>query len=176
MLRKCPNPEQILEIVTIPTEMSRLKLWRWKAHVWKCADCREHVTQIKETWQGYFQPEPDITSSLLKVYSRLQNDETLILKGWKLGESRMRQSAFSKLLKEGWVFRGAVSLGMGAIAGVFFYSQLMGGETKPEMAKLASVNPPLAQIRVQNKNTLQVHYLRPELVQSIEFETTRESQ
>lgn len=174
MLRKCPNPEQILEMVTIPAELPRLTLWRSKAHVWKCDDCRARVDQIRETWSGYFQPQPEITSSLLKVYSRLQNDETLILKGWKLGESRVRPNLFQFLLKDGWLFRGAVSLGMGAVAGVVFYSQLTGGSK--EVTKLASVSAPLAQIRLQNKNTLQVHYLRPELVQSIEFETTKESQ
>ena len=174
MLRKCPNPEQILEFVTIPVELPRLQMWGFRAHVWKCKDCQSRVAQIRQTWAGYFKPQPEITSSLLKVYSRLQNDETLILKGWKLGESRVRPSPMQFLLKDGWLFRGAVSLGIGAVAGVLFYSQLTGASK--ESPKLATVSAPLAQIRLQNKNTLQVHYLRPELVQSIEFETTKESQ
>ena len=64
------------------------------------------MSTIKTKWDAYFSPEPELTSSLIRVYSRLQNDETLILKGWKLSEQRPTKSLGHRLLAEGWLFAG----------------------------------------------------------------------
>jgi hypothetical protein len=172
-LLKCLKQDLLLEFASIPQEMSFLERTRVRTHTFSCAPCREKLASIQRNWESYLKPEPEITSSLLKVYSKLQNDETLILKGWKLGENTRRRDLNSSLLNGGWLFRGAVSLGLGSVLLFVVISQinLNRADRRP---MVAANNPlPLAQIRVEEKNKVKVHYLEPELLQTIEFETTR---
>ena len=173
-MRQCLNQEEVLALVSIPDELSLFKKASSRTHLWTCKKCRESVAQMKNTWASYFKPEPDITSSLLKVYSRLKTDETLILKGWKLGEIRPPRTWNTILLREAWLFRGAVSLGLGSILGIVLYTQFTDDERPRRMAQAEQA--PLAEIRLQDKNSVKVHYLQPELLQTVEFETTRPNQ
>lgn len=174
MLRlKCLSQEKILEFHTISGELSLFERTKIKYHLFSCQNCTEKLTGLKSLWQQYFAPEPDITSSLMRVYSRLQKDETLILKGWKLNETRPKKDLGGVLMNGGWLFRGAVSIGLAAVVlSVVMTQQTNSKDNNPGASSQASTQP-LAQIRMENKNGVKVHYLQPELLQSIEFETTR---
>ena len=169
-LLKCPKQEILLEYVSSPMGLG---IWdrmtiRW--HSLRCQTCHEKVSLIKSKWDSYFLVEPDdITSSLIRVYSRLQNDETLILKGWKLNNLRSPRGFTSLLLGGGWLFRGAVALGVGCLITFLFTAQVSSGKRSQEL--LPGMKVPYAQIRFEDKNRIQVRYVRPELLQSIEFET-----
>ncbi len=167
--RKCPKQEKLLEFFTIPQEISFFESSSIKIHLLSCQSCSQNLAHLKSNWEQYFSPEPDITSSLMRVYSRLQKDETLILKGWKLNETRTQRNLSGQLIHGGWLFRGAVSLALAAVVlSVVITQQNDSKETNP----LAPTQP-LAQIRQENKNGVKVHYLQPELLQTMEFETTR---
>jgi len=176
MLLSCPKPEKLLELFTIPGEISFSQRALTKSHAFFCADCQAKLTNLKSSWEHYFKPEPDITSSLLKVYSRLQKDETLILKGWKLGEAPRKRGARHVLFNEGWLFRGSVGLGMAALVAVLAVGPLNKTQTKDDLVvdsfKSAKADLPLMQIRTEDKDSVKVRYLQPELLQTIEFETT----
>lgn len=174
-LLKCLSQDCLLEYVSIPQEVSAWKKLHVRLHTVKCDACQNKLSSIRKNWDSYFAPETDITSSLLKVYSRLQTDETLILKGWKLGEFQRRRDMNTALFKGGWLFRGAVSLGLAGLAVFVVLSQVSQNKTIEPRSTIASNQLPLAQIRVEEKNTVKVHYLEPELLQTIEFETTRGS-
>jgi hypothetical protein len=170
MLRpKCPTQEKLLEFHTIPQEINFFESGRIKYHLLSCECCTEKLRTLKAHWQQYFAPEPDVTSSLMRVYSRLQKDETLILKGWKLNETRSRKNLKGILFSGGWLFRGAVSLALAAVV----ISVVITQQNNSKEANTSSSTQPFAQIRMENKNGVKVHYLQPELLQTIEFETTR---
>ncbi len=176
MLLNCPKPEKLLELFTIPAEISFRQRTLTKTHAFFCADCQQRLSHMKKNWGQFFKPEPDITPSLMNVYSRLQKDETLILKGWKFGEAPRKRGAAHFLFKEGWLFRGSVGLGMAAVVG---FLAIGPGMRKPmeedglvERYKSAKADVPLFQIREENKDRVKVRYLQPELLQTIEFETT----
>jgi hypothetical protein len=181
MFLNCPKPEKLLELFTIPTEISFRQKAFTRSHAFFCADCQAKLEHLQKSWQTYFKPEPDITPSILRVYSRLQNDETLMLKGWKLSETPRKRGASHWLFKEGWLFRGGVGLGMAALVAVLTTGPLTttrraqeedtGGLV--ERYKAAKIDVPQVQIRIENKDRVKVHYLQPELLQTIEFETTR---
>jgi hypothetical protein len=165
---KCPDSERLFEFVTIPTEMSLSQRGLTKFHLFTCASCKIKKGNIENKWAAYFQPEPEVTSSLIKIYSRLQNDETLILRGWKLGEQQSRRQR--GIVGSGWVFRGGVALGVASLAVVLVVSQIKVTE-RPRTSFISSPIP-YAQIRVEDKNRIQVQYVRPELMGSMEFQTT----
>ena len=170
MLRpKCPGQEKLLEFFTIPQEINLVKRGLLNYHLIKCESCAKKLQTLKQNWNQYFSPEPDVTSSLMRVYSRLQKDETLILKGWKLSETRQAKNLTGILFNGGWLFRGAVSIALAAVV----ISVVMTQQNENKEINNISQTPPLAQIRLENKNGVKVHYLQPELLQSIEFETTR---
>ena len=172
-LLQCPKEEWLLQFVSIPKDLPFFKRLRIGSHLRSCKQCQSKRQNIVEKLEAYFTP-PDITSSLLNVYSRLQRDETLILKGWKLGEispSRRRQVS---VLANGWAFRGAVAVGLGCLAVIFVMADRQ-GLSESQGQRVARQNHreiPFAQIRLQQKNRIQLQYIRPELVQSVEFETT----
>ena len=171
MLRlKCPTQEGLLEYFTIAKELSLVQRTRTKVHLLYCSGCKEKLSVLHQSWERYFSPEPDLTASLMRVYSKLQKDETLILKGWKLGETTRRRGADALLLNGGWLFRGGVSVGLAAIVMMVIMTQ--NNRTKSD-AQIAQNHGPYAQIRMEDKNSVKVHYLQPELLQTIEFETTR---
>lgn len=174
MRLRCPKPDSLMEFVTVPSEMSRWKRFSFRAHTLACKPCQEKISVIQTKWNSYFRPEPDVTSSLIKVYSRLQKDETLILKGWKLdGVKPAAPSISTSLLRQGWVFRGGVSMGLASILLLLVFSQVRTENEGPMTAAMThSANLPLAQFRVEDKNSIKVHYVQPELLQSMEFETT----
>lgn len=174
-LLKCPPPDALLEYHSVPQEISRFKRISTRIHLASCQSCRTRVEKIDSMWKSYFKPEPEITSSLLSVYSRLQSDQTLILKGWKLGDTKRRKNLGGMLFNEGWLFRGAVSFGLFALLGFVVFSQIRTNSQSARQPLMAQNKAPLAQIRVEDKNTLKVHYLEPQLLQTIEFETTRGS-
>lgn len=170
MLRpKCPGQEKLLEFFTIPREMNLATRGLLKYHLVKCEKCARKLHSLKQNWSEYFSPEPDVTSSLMRVYSRLQKDETLILKGWKLNETRQTKSFSGVLFNGGWLFRGAISVALAAV----ILSVIVTQQNESKDNSSVSQPPPLAQIRLEDKNGVKVHYLQPELLQSIEFETTR---
>ncbi len=138
-----------------------------------CPRCREKVTSLKASWEAYFTPEPEIAPSLMRVYSKLQKDETLILKGWKLSKPGARATLSERLFREGWVFRGAVSAA-GLATLVFIGVSRFSSAPAPVEAVALATKPqlPFAQIRIQEKDAVRVHYVQPELLESVEFETT----
>lgn len=172
MLLNCPSQEKLFESVSIARELSLWERARVRSHTWHCSGCREKKKALSQTWQSYLSPEPEVTSSLMKVYSRLQKDETLILKGWKLTEVSRPHSLSHWLLKEGWLFRGGISLGAFGLVVALVVSQMSSEE--PSLKVASVMKPPMAQIRIENGNTVKVHYVQPELLQSMEFETTSE--
>ncbi|NBT58773.1 hypothetical protein EBT16_08325, partial [bacterium] len=91
MFLNCLEPEEFLELVSIPEELSFVSRISMKSHLAFCGHCKSAFQGTQRTWAEFLKPEPDITSSLLKVYSRLQSDETLILKGWKLDNQRRKK-------------------------------------------------------------------------------------
>ena len=174
-LLKCLKSEELLEYVSIYKELSLVSRVSTRVHVFSCKSCSQKREEIQAMWDSYLTPQPDITSSILSVYSRLQKDETLILKGWKLGETHARKDSWvDYFLKEGWIFRSAVSMGVAAVFAFVIATKL--GFNQPSEVTLPNSSlpkSPLAQIRVQEKNRVKVHYMEPELLQTIEFETTR---
>ena len=174
-LLKCPKPDALFEFVSIPSEVSPWSRMSIKLHALACPPCQEKMNAIQAKWDAYFIPEPDITSSLIKVYSRLQKDETLVLKGWKLGRTQQTSQWGSGFLKQGWLFRGAVSLGLGSVAILLVTTQVKSDKAPMTAAVYRSAHVPLAQFRVEDKNSIKVHYVQPELLQSMEFETTSAS-
>lgn len=171
MFLNCPKSEDFLELVSIPEELSLISKLGLRAHLSFCSSCKSCFESTQLAWTNFLKPEPEITSSLLKVYSQLQNDETLILKGWKLGNQKRTKELSGFLFNEGWLFRGGVFLSLGILVGVIAFSTLSQKPLEKEALPLG----PLAQIRQQEKNKVKVHYLQPELLHTIEFETTRSS-
>ena len=178
-LLKCPKPEALFEYVSIAHELSiREKAPTW-LHLKTCTDCQEKSSAIARKWDSLLSPEPDITSSLLKVYSRLQRDETLILKGWKLGETRQQRRNETRLLSD-WAFRGTIAASLLGVIAFIGWSQLNsnrdgGKELINASAPLLSPSQPVvpfAQIRIEDKNRIKVQYVQPQLLQTMEFETT----
>ncbi len=169
-LKNCPSSELLLETITIPNEMGRWDLLTIKAHVFRCKSCQKGVARLKMAWSGYFQPEPEIASSLLKVYARLQRDETLILKGWKLSDFRSQRPSIGRQFLQSWGFPTAIAVALGIFAVIFSPAFR---EVTQEESQLAAVREglPLSPIRVRDRNSVKVHYVQPELLHSMEFET-----
>lgn len=190
--QNCPKNEQILEYVSIAKELSTFRLAKMKLHLKVCSECHGKYQVISDQWAKFFQPEPDMTSSLLRVYSRLQKDETLVLKGWKLNDSRLLNGRWQWPLRDSRVRSamrnvswagGMVSAVAAAWAMVVWLPSYKGDiqstEARMGLSNAAAqftipkpIHVPFAQIRVQDKNRVQVHYVQPELLQTIEFETT----
>jgi len=170
---KCPQPEILFEFISIPGEMSLIKRLQIQAHSVFCSHCQEKLSSLQANWDKYLAPQPDVTSSIMKVYSRLQKDETLILKGWKIGDVAPRRNMSTVLFKEGWLFRGAIGMGLAAAIALVMFNQVQMDNRTPETPVASSTrHTPLAQIRVEGKNNVRVHYIEPELLQTVEFETT----
>ncbi|MBY0369800.1 hypothetical protein K2X33_03880 [bacterium] len=170
MRRNCPKPESLLEVLSIPTEMGRLNRWKVQAHTLACKPCQQKMANLRQTWNSYFQPEPEIATSLLRVYSRLQQDETLVLKGWKLGEFRSPRISPARLFMRSWGFPTGIAVALGISAVIFspaFQAQ--------EESLLAEAQPtrtlPRAAVRVREGNAVRVQYAQPKLLHSVEFET-----
>lgn len=163
-LVKCPRPEALLEYVTISSELNLVTRLFLKGHLLSCAPCRESVARLEANWKRFFMPETDITLSLMRVFSRLKKDETLILKGWKLDQAKSREFAVKN-----WLFRGAISLGVLGLA-VATLPQLLKGKSDRAQTRLQKL--PVAQFRFEDRNGVRVQYFRPELLESIEFRTT----
>ena len=168
---KCPSQEKLLSYETIPDETSRILRFWITLHLNFCHPCSETRQRIRNTWNAYFSQDLDVTSSLIRVLGNLQKDETLILKGWKLGGSR-RRTLSDSLLRQGWLFRGAVSLGLAGITFIFVWSSVRSNSEMALRPQPQSGTIPLAEIREDDKIGIKVHYVQPQLLQSIEFETT----
>lgn len=180
---KCPKNEKILELVSIAKELPRFERMALGAHMRFCADCRKNAEVISERWKAFFQPEPDLTPSLLRVYSRLRQDETLVIKGWKLNDPRLLAGRWRPLVEsraKRWIVSGGLASAIAATLAVVIWTQV---DSRPRMqannaaAHLTAPQPsqiPFAQIRLQDKNRVQVHYVQPELLHTIEFETTNQ--
>ena len=174
-LQKCPKPEALLELLTIPRELSFRERALLRSHALFCRSCQEKLKGIKQNWENYSNPEPDITPSLLRVYNRLQNDETLIFQGWKLGQKpKPNRNIIHWLFEEGWAMRGAVTTAAAAVI-IFTVVTFMQPESPSPEPRFASTEVaeevPYMQFRFKDKNNVQVHYVQPELLQTIEFET-----
>ncbi len=162
LLNHCPKQDTLLEFVSIPAELSRVKKLSLKVHLLRCQPCEEKTAQLRQKWESFYVPEPEVTSSLLSIYGRLQRDETLILKGWKLsGDAPTR----------GWESsQGALMVGLVVTQNQRFPEAAVATQSRPGL--WASSKVPLAQIRYEEKNSVKVQYVQPELLQSTEFETT----
>jgi hypothetical protein len=183
---KRPNAEELFEYVSIPQELSVWKRARIALFIRFDPQCRQQVEKMQSTWASYFKPEPDVMDSVMRVYSKLRSDETLILKGWKLCDARpvikpkREFSVFQVLAASGVAASvGAVVLWTGpagnsglAVANFEEPSGLQSVQRISNPIQLKRQDPPMARVRIQDRNTIQVHYMQPELLQSIEFETT----
>jgi len=166
-LLKSPQPEKLLQYLSIPEELSLFDKLHVRLHLFVSPSCRKAVADTQHKLDSFFTPEPDITSSLIRVYSKLKTDETLVLSGWKLGQLSNRRKSLKRFaFAEGWLFRG----GVGAVAGLALFLAFSQNQ-KPSL-DLKPRPLPLAQIRFEDQNKVQVHYVRPELLHTIEFETT----
>jgi len=168
MFLNCPEQELLLEFVTIPQEVSIKNRLLLSLHMKTCERCQEQSKAVQKKWNAYFKPEPEITSSLIKVYSKLKQDETLILKGWKLGETESRSR--NTQVTSNWLFRGAISVGL--LLMVFFVALSQSKNTNSDLASSSNNHVPYAQIRLEEKNRVKVQYMKPELLQTVEFETS----
>ncbi len=166
----CPNSESLLELVSIPGEMSRWALLKTKAHLFRCVPCQGKLSHIRATWNSFIQPEPEVASSLMKVYARLQRDETLVLKGWKLGDIRGLRPSNARLFFRSWAFPTGIAMALG-LSVVFFSPAFRPAEPMEDLASVTSPNIPLSAIRTRDRNSVKVRYVRPQLLQSMEFET-----
>ncbi len=168
MLQSCPSTERLLESISFPGERGFLSLARLKAHTFGCRSCKKNLNELRDTWKNTFQPEPEIATSLLRVYSRLQRDETLILKGWKLEDLLNKRPSSSRLFLRTWAFPAGVAFA--AIVSVLWFSPYFGSQ-ETEIAATKQSQVPLSSIRVRDGNAVRVHYVQPELLHSMEFET-----
>ncbi len=167
--RSCPSTEQLLEGVSIPGELPFWSHLLLKAHVRFCEACERKQLSLKSTWESYFQPDPEVATSVLRVYSRLQKDETLILKGWKLGDFRsQKRNGNVHFFLRTWGFPTGIAAALGVSA--LFYSPAFQGQDD-RLVSRPSPSVPLSQVRVREKNSVKVHYVQPELIHSMEFET-----
>lgn len=148
-----------------------MKAFQVKRHLRRCSDCSAAATEIRTQCDSYFAPQPEITSSLLRVYSRLQKDETLILKGWKL-DVRPQRTTRQSLLSGGWLFRGGLAMASLIIAGMVVMNSGSNEESEKVAARRSEPRIPMAQIRIEQPGRVNVHYVEPELLQTMEFETT----
>lgn len=171
-LLHCPKEEKLLQWLSIRQDLSLSSRVGTRVHLRTCRTCREKAAGIKSRLELAFSPQPDIASSLIRVYQRLQQDETLILKGWKIGELSAHPRRSRNWLASGWLFRGAVAMGLGSIAVIFVMADRGAIGGSPTQVARNRSEIPFAQIRFEDKNRVQVHYIKPELVQSVEFETT----
>lgn len=169
-MRNCPSNETLLESLSIPGEIGRFRLWKLKFHTLRCQPCQKNVARLRETWDAYFQPSPEVASSLLRVYSKLQRDETLILKGWKLDDFLSRRPSSTQLFLRAWGFPTGIAVALGLFA-VFYSPFFRASEEAVEYAAAPQPQVPLSPIRVRDRNSLKVHYVQPELLHSMEFET-----
>ncbi len=170
MFLQCPDQELLLEFVTIPKDISLSKKLAVSLHLKTCARCKEQASSVEKKWNSYIRPEPEITSSLIKVYSKLKQDETLILKGWKL-EKPSRSHA--PIVSSSWLFRGAVVAGLVVTFVFFTLAQTKSPRDSENLsASNQGANIPFAQVRVEEKNRVKVQYMKPELLQTVEFETS----
>jgi hypothetical protein len=151
--------------------MPYLSRMRVRVHLVHCRECASAVEDIERQWNSYFSQNQDITPSLIRVLGRLKQDETLILKGWKL-DRPPRVSMTHPLLNGGWLFRGAVATGLAGMTFLFVSNSIRSNSVPPLVSTPQSAQLPLAQIRQTEKNGVRVHYVQPELLQSVEFETT----
>jgi hypothetical protein len=160
-----------LEGVSIPGELPFWSQFLLKTHVRFCASCERKQLSLKSTWESYFQPDPEVATSVLRVYSRLQKDETLILKGWKLGDFRsQKRSGNLHFFLRTWGFPTGIAAALGFFA--LFYSPAFQSEgDKTQLASRPALSVPPSQVRVRDKNSVKVHYVQPELIHSMEFET-----
>ena len=149
-----------------------MKAFRVKYHLRRCEPCQKVETKIRAQCESYFAPQPEITSSLLRVYSRLQKDETLILKGWKLDTGRPQRTTSQRLLAGGWLFRGGLAAASIVIVGVLTLNRGNADEDERIAARRMEPRVPMAQIRIEQPGRVKVHYVEPELLQTMEFETT----
>jgi len=174
-LLSCPDQESLLAFITVASELPLLRRAHMRTHIFACKPCREKMEALKSTWEAYFAPEPEIAPSLMRIYGKLQQDETLILKGWKLSHPVRHRPLPQRLVREGWLFRGGIALGGVGLAGWLVLSQLADNTAAGDrVAATSQMKMPLAQIRIQDKNSVQVRYVQPELLDSVEFETTSE--
>ncbi len=170
---KCYKPESLLEYISLPEQVGFWQTFQIKRHLKGCADCRKIETRVRSECAAYFAPEPEITTSLLRVYSKLQKDETLILKGWKLDTGKRTPTARQRLVNGGWAFRGGLALASLVMVGlVVSNSGLNNNDDSERLARRSEPKPPMAQIRIEQPGRVKVHYVEPELLQTMEFETT----
>lgn len=172
-LLSCPKSDDLFEYVSIPEEMGRARRMGMKIHAMSCDSCDSKISGLRQKWEQTFAPKVDVCSSLMNVYSRLQNDETLILKGWKIGgEARPRARATTSVpLLSSWAFRGTAAAAFATIFGIVIWSQLGADRTERNFSD-ASATLPYARFRTEDPNRVKVQYVQPELLHSVEFETT----
>ncbi|GEM_PF-1397335 len=184
MLLKRPSSEELFEFISIPQELSWLKRNKIALQIRLDSKLNAQVEKLRDTWTSYFKPEPDVMDSVMRVYSKLRSDETVILKGWKLCQAHAVVRPKRDYSSWGVVGTAGVAAAVGAIVlftgergqGGYEAANGEGGLRTVQMMsapiEIKRTKAPLARIRTQDRNSVQVQYVQPELLQSIEFETT----
>lgn len=168
--QNCLKSDQLLQYFTIQSELGFVTKFKTKWHLKKCQGCAERFNKVQSTWNQYFNPEPEIAPSLIRVYAKLQRDETLILKGWKLENFKSTRSLSQKLFRQGWVYYGAVTSSLLGVMGFFMYNQMTVNRALTLSEKKSS---PVAQIEFNQKDKVNVYYVKPELLHHVQFQTNR---
>lgn len=168
MLNKCLNSDLLLQYVSIPSELNWQTKFKTRWHLKKCSDCSAQFNKIQDTWNHYFTPEPDIAPSLIRVFAKLQRDETLILKGWKLSNIQSKPSLKEVLVNRGWLYYGAIA---SSFVGVISFFTLNQASMTPVAQN--EKKAPVARIQFEEKNGVNVYYVKPELLHRVQFQTTR---
>lgn len=167
----CYKAESLLEYISLPEQVGMFQTFQIRRHLKGCADCRKIEVRVRSECAAYFAPEPEITTSLLRVYSKLQKDETLILKGWKL-DTRQAPTTRQTLVNGGWLFRGGLALASLVVVGLVVFNSGNNEDSDRLARRQQEPKPPMAQIRIEQPGRVKVHYVEPELLQTMEFETT----
>lgn len=169
MLKKtCLNSDSLFKYFSVRNEIKFFEKTKIFFHLRKCSQCEFKYKTIQNTWNEYFTPEPEIASSLVKIYAKLQRDETLILKGWKLENFTQNYKLNHWLFNRGWLYYGGVPTALAAV--ITFLAVSQNAKNQPLVAKQT---PPYAQIRYEDNNKVNVIYVKPELLHRVEFQTTR---
>lgn len=170
-LKNCPSKEKILEFSCFSGALSFFEKLSIKMHLFHCQKCKEKNAEAFSHWQNVFHLKNDFqTESLLNVYSRLQKDETLILKGWKLENPTFRGSerfALSKTLNVGLAVITLVVISTFTFLGTNIFRT----PNQVYSLKEAPRNTLQAKVKIKDRNRVQTHYLEPQLIRMVEFET-----
>jgi hypothetical protein len=167
---RCLSSDALFKYFSVRNEVRLFDQVKTFFHLKKCTQCESKYKTIQNTWKEYFTPEPEIAPSLIKVYAKLQRDETLVLKGWKLENFSQSYKLNHWLFNRGWLYYGSVPTALAAVITFLAVSQ---NSKNPPVVANNKQSLPYAQIRYEDSNKVNVIYVKPELLHRVEFQTTR---